>query len=77
MPVLFSSVLRLSRIDFISTSLNFHPQEEETRALVKSNGGLEPLAALIKNPENHGNKELMAAVSTAAAAQSLAMRAKG
>ena len=31
-------------------------QEEETRALVKSNGGLEPLVALIKNNENHGNK---------------------
>ena len=40
-------------------------QEEETRALVKSNGGLEPLVALIKNPENHGNKELMAAVTGA------------
>ena len=33
--------------------------------MVKSNGGLEPLVALIKNPENHGNKELMAAVTGA------------
>ena len=55
-------------------------QEEETRALVKSNGGLEPLVALIKasfdeksefskfrsqDSENHGNKELMAAVTGA------------
>ena len=65
---------------------NFHitcplsRQEEETRALVKSNGGLEPLVALIKasfdeksefskfrkqDSENHGNKELMAAVTGA------------
>lgn len=40
-------------------------QEEETRALVKTNGGLEPLVALIKNNENHDNKELMAAVTGA------------
>lgn len=38
-------------------------QEEETRALVKSNGGLEPLVELIKDHTNHENKELMAAVT--------------
>ncbi len=38
-------------------------QEEETRALVKSNGGLEPLVELIKDHSNHENKELMAAVT--------------
>jgi hypothetical protein len=38
-------------------------QEEETRALVKSNGGLEPLVELIKDHANHENKELMAAVT--------------
>ena len=67
MPALSSSVLRLSKIHFISSSVlvKSHTQEEETRALVKSNGGLEPLVALIKNPENHGNKELMAAVTGA------------
>ena len=30
---------------------------------VKSNGGLEPLVELIKNKDNHDNKELMAAVT--------------
>ena len=30
---------------------------------VKSNGGLEPLVALIKDANNHDNKELMAAVT--------------
>ena len=65
--MLSSSVLRLSKIHFIPSLVlvKCHTQEEETRALVKSNGGLEPLVALIKNPENHGNKELMAAVTGA------------
>ncbi|XP_023341977.1 armadillo repeat-containing protein 4 [Eurytemora carolleeae] len=40
-------------------------QEEETRALVKSNNGLQPLVELIKDHSNHENKELMAAVTGA------------
>ena len=30
---------------------------------MKSNGGLEPLVELIKDKDNHRNKELMAAVT--------------